>query len=66
VTDIGSVAVVGADDASALLEPIAGDIGTEAGTSIIPPLTDPVVELDALGGALVPLLLIGPREKRDE
>ena len=55
MTDIGSVAVVGVADASALPEPIAGDIGTEAGASVIAPLTDPVVEVDALGGALVPL-----------
>lgn len=54
MTDIGSVAVVGVDDASVLLRPIAGDIGTGAGTSTMPPLTDPAVELDALGTSLAP------------
>lgn len=55
MTDIGFVAVVGANDASVLLRLIAGDISTGAGKSTNPPLTDPVVEFDALGLSLAPL-----------
>lgn len=51
VTEMGSVAVVADDDASPLLEPRDGDIGMEliVGCSIPLPLTDPAVELVALG-----------------
>ena len=55
MTETGSVAVVGVIGSSALVEPSAGDKVVEAGASAMPPLPDPAVELEALGGALAPL-----------